>query len=264
MSVKLSGYIWRRIGGKIIPIRRGLTVASDSVNKLVNKALSTPVSIKTGDPAKKALLGRGVDFNVFSLDNMVLKLQRLRAGTSSKSILKKYPETANKVALSKAVADNLPNYGIPTLETEVIRVHRKKLGLLQPKVDLDHSFSARNANWLTKSVNDLEESSGLRLDLHANNRSANSEMIDTGLNLKKTGLKRIERSDMAKEIIGIDTNFGTSIKDNMNPKVISEAAALGGYSRSALKRLNKALKSGYKLQETTPNNFELVISGKKK
>lgn len=265
MSVKLSRYVFRRIGGRIIPIRKGIEQASKQINKLAKEVLNTPVSLKTGEPSKKYLVGRGIDFNIFGKkSSIVMKIPRNKNGTSSKVFKKHYPETSDKVALSKAVSDNLPNYGIPTVEQEVIRFKGKLKAIVQPKVKtaqnaIDRQKSLRNYRYYMNEAKSYKSKHGLNIDAHSGNFDMKGNLIDTGVNLKTSSYTKVKYSDTAKEILGIENNWGTTIKDNMNPKVLTDEALLSGTSSKALKKINALMKKGYKYKQSGKNEYKLVF-----
>lgn len=257
MSVKLSRYIFRRINGRIIPIRKGIQQAEKIVSELADEVLKAKRSVRTGEPSKKALLGRGVDFNVFALKNNlvnVLKVPRNTVGTQNKTLVKHFPELKDKIAVSKAASDNLPNYGIPTVEQKVVRIKGKLKGILQDRVFPYEHVSQWDRNSQKKAYNAVEfykgqaerlsRETGLHLDAHYGNFSDKGELIDTGLNLKKVNLATLKRNDMAREILGIETNWGTSVKEAGKPEMLTDQALEYGHSRKALKKLNALLKSG--------------------
>lgn len=261
MSVKLSGYVFRRIHGRIIPIRKGVQLASDAVNALAKEVLSTPVSKKTLEPAKKFLVGRGVDFNVFGkAHHIVMKVPRNKVGTSSKAFLKAFPETKDKVALSKAVSDNLPNYGIPTAHTEVVRVKGKITGLVQDKLvhNPDYLPHRNDAKWLAREAEKINWDTGLSIDTHSGN-IRKGMLIDTGLNLKKSKVRFVKNSQMAQDILGTKdaSYYSTKIAD-VRPETITSSAAEYGTSSKALKQMNKLLKEGKMFARVGDNEYKFA------
>lgn len=265
MSVKLSRYVFRRIGGRIIPIRQGIKQASKQINRVAKEVLNTPVSKKTGEPFKKFLVGRGVDFNVFGKkSSIVMKIPRNKTGTSSKVFAKHYPETKDKVALSKAVSDNLPNYGIPTVEQEVVRFKGKLKAIVQPKVktassSIERQKALKNYRYYMDEAKTFKKKYGLQVDAHSGNFDMKGNLIDTGVNLKTSSYRQIKNDDIAKEILGLENSWGTTIKDNMNPKVLTDEALLSGTSSKALRKINALLKKGYKYKQTGKNEYKLVF-----
>lgn len=265
MSVKLSRYIFRKIGGRIIPIRQGIKQASKQINRVANEALSIPKSLKSGDPAKKHIVGRGVDFNVFGKkSSIVLKIPRDKVGTSSKVFKRHYPETSDKVALSKAVSDNLPNYGIPTVEQEVIRFKGKIKAIVQPKVKtattpMDRQKALRNYRYYMDEAKTFKKKYGLNIDAHSGNFDMRGNLIDTGVNLKTSSYKQVKNNDTAKEILGLENAWGTSIKEAGKTKVLTDVALQEGVSKKALRKINALIKKGYKYKRTGSNEYKLVF-----
>lgn len=265
MSVKLSRYIFRKIGGRIIPIREGIKQASKQINRVANEAIRTPVSLKTGEPAKKLLVGRGIDFNVFGKkSSIVLKIPRNKSGTFSKVFAKHYPETKDKVAISKAVSDNLPNYGIPTIKQEVIRFKGKIKAIVQPKVKtsitpMDRQKALRNYRYYMDEAKTFKKKYGLNIDAHSGNFDMKGNLIDTGVNLKTSSYKQVKYNDTAKEILGLDNPWGTSLKDAGKTNVLTDIALQEGVSKKALRRINDLIKKGYKYKKSGPNEYKLVF-----
>jgi hypothetical protein len=266
MSVKLSGYVFRRIHGRIIPIRKGIELASEAVNKLAREVLSTPVSKKTLEPAKKFLVGRGSDFNVFGKNyDIVMKLPRNKVGTSNKNFLKAFPETKDKVALTKAIQENLPNWNIPTVHTDVVRLKGKTTALIQEKVipaEPNLTFGSRKLDpheIMQREISLLSSKTGIDFDAHVNNLTKNGDLIDTGLNLRKSKIGQVKRSQNAIDILGVKGSnaFSTRISE-VRPETITHSAAEYGKSNKALKMLNNELKKGKVLARVADNQYKLA------
>jgi hypothetical protein len=281
MSVKLSGYVFRRIHGRIIPIRKGVQLASEAVNKLAREVLSTPVSKKTLEPSKKFLVGRGADFNVFGrLHDIVMKIPRNKVGTSSKSFLRAFPETKDKVALSKAASENLANYGIPTVNSDVVRLKGKVTALVQDKViparggyanlrastgskiPTEKLITQSERSYIDRLQNEtlkINKETGLNIDAHFGNFSKQGYLIDTGLNLKASKISKVKYSDTAKDIIGAKDSgyYATKITD-VKPESITSSAAEYGTSQKALKQMNKLLKEGKMFARVGDNEYKFA------
>lgn len=258
MSVKLGRVVFRKIGGRIVPIREGIKLANAAVSQLGDEVL------KAASKAKGAIkkIGSGVDFNVFKskTDDIVMKLPKLTKGTSNPAFLKRFPHTSDKLAVSKVLSENLPNYGFPTVETDIVRISKSKRALVQEFIKKNSDYIPdRNANtYLQRESEKLLKEHGLNIDAHAGNLAKGS-LIDTGGNLKKSRVKDVARSSTAKEILGIENHWGSTLKDYFNKsKILTETAALEGQSGSALRRVNALKKKGYRLKSDDGSIFKLL------
>ncbi len=266
MSVKLSGYVFRRIHGRIIPIRKGVQLASEAVNKLAREVLSTPVSKKTLEPSKKFLVGRGSDFNVFGkAHDIVMKLQRNKAGTSNKNFLKAFPETKDKIAMAKAVSENLPDWRIPTVHTDVVRLKGKVTALVQNKVipaEINYKFGSRKLDpheVMQREIKSLGSNTGIDFDAHEKNLTKAGDLIDTGLNLRNSKIGQVKRSQNALDILGVKGSnaYSTRISE-VRPETITSSAAEYGTSQKALKQMNKLLKEGKMFARVGDNEYKFA------
>lgn len=273
MSVKLSRYVFKKIGGKIIPVRKGLEIATKSQSKLAEMIANDPdgkksarslISFfkKTGKVKPYGLrkIGSGVDSNAFvrkESQDFVIKTQRVIRGTSATNGLLQYPELKDKLAVSKAIADNAPNFGIPMLETDIIRISKSKRGLLQRyiKKKPDTPSSIRESHRLSFESVKIKTNEGLDLDIH-NGNIINGNVIDTGGNLSKTKIKDL--TEAGKEILGLKGYWNTKVKNYVGKaNILSEKAAIEGQSPKALRKINQLLKSGYKFKKTGKNDYKL-------
>jgi hypothetical protein len=269
MSVKLSRYVFRKIGGKIVPIRKGLEVATKSQSKLAEMILNDPDGKKN---AKKVVsffekrnknpkewlfkIGEGVDSRAFMrmpAQDFVIKVPKGTKGTeASKALMKRYPEVKDKLAVAKAIADNAPNYGIPMTETNIIRLSKSKRGLLQKYITNKRD---EPSGWIIREGEKVFKNEGLNLDIH-NGNIIDGTVIDTGAALNKTRVTKL--TDAGKEILGVEGYWNTKVKDLVGKStVMSEKAVIEGQSPKALRKINQLLKSGYKFKQTGKNQYKL-------
>lgn len=268
MAVKFSKYIFVKIRGKIVPIRKGLERASKSQNKLVDKLVKAEKTKKVKGLEK---LGSGVDFTAFKNKNSndyVIKLLKKWAGkktkgTSNKYFNKRWPELKDKFAVHKALGDNLPNYGIPTYESEIIRIKKSERGVLQEFVSKKQMGEVKKSFGTQREAERIKRNSGLDIDAHYGNLDKHGRLVDTGGNLMKSRVRDID--DTAKELLGIDTYYGTEVKDLYKKStVISDEAILSGQSKKALREINRLKKKGYKFKKSGKNEYKLVFHKNRK
>lgn len=292
MAVKLARYIFVRVRGRIVPIRKGLQRATKSQNKLADKINKFKDADKEFRELKKIMpkrsfpkqqkmakllqdritkrglkkVGSGVDFDVFkrkSSNDFVIKMEKVYGGrktkgTSATKFNKRFKELSDKIAVTKTLSDNLPNYGIPTLETEIIRLKKGRRGILQKFVKEKRSSS----DFLRREGKRIKDDHGLDLDIHRGN-VINDTLIDTGGNLAKSKITEID--DAAKELLGIDSYYGTNIKDVYKKSTImSDEAIIQGQSKGALRRINAMIKKGYRFKRSGKNEYDLVPKKLKK
>lgn len=282
MSKKLAGYVFRRIHGRIVPIRKSLHMAAKEISDAASKVISSKYRHKAPGLTK---LGKGVDFDVFSVPKMeaVLKVPASNPSREIKSrkLLAAIPGINDKVARSQAIADNLPNYGIPTLQTFSVRVSRRLKALVQPFAKTGTSAAKHddairalnNTEFVRREGNKLGFQSGLVLDAHFGNISQKGELIDTGLGKLPT-YKTITQSTRQKMMGGAYTDtysdpelakeildggyFGRAPKDFKSADYMTERAALEGAS-SKITRTFKALKQkGWRLSKIEKNVYSPV------
>jgi len=293
MSVKLGRYIFKRIRGRIIPIRVGLERASKSENKLadlLNKhkdADSEFRNLKRIMPKRKfpteqklssklqslikkqglEKVGSGVDFDVFARRNSrdhVFKMNKIwggkiTKGTSNKSFNKKWPEMEDKLAVHAAVGDNLPDFGVMTERSEIIRLKRDRRALTQrfKKITTNPTKTQRIANsQLHHEANKLGMNHGIDLDPHAYN-IYDGDLVDTGAALSKMSPKHIDA--VGKEILGIEGHWNTKVKDIANKaSIMSDEALLSGQSKKILRKINAMKKEGFRFKRVGSNEYKLV------
>lgn len=290
MAVKLARYVFKRIRGRIVPIRIGLERATKSQNKLADKVnkfkdadsafreakkispmRKFPEMQKQASKLQKLIkkedfkkIGSGVDFDVFGrkkANDFVIKTEKVLGGkvtkgTANKAFTRKYPELADKLAVNKTLGDNLPDFGFDTVRSEILRLKKGRRGILQefiPKKRFDGSN-----HYIRQQDRFFRRDHGLSLDVHAGNVINNGNtLVDTGGALSKSSIKELD--DVGKEVLGIDNNFGTNIKDVYNKSTImSDEALLSGQSKKLLRKVNAMIKKGYRYKKSGPNEYKLV------
>lgn len=259
MSVKVGRYVFVRIRGRIVPIRKGIEVASKAVTELADEAKNL-LSMKV----KK--IGAGVDFKVFAKTenpDFVLKFPKNTKGTSNKAFLKAYPETKDKLAVARTLGENLPNYGIPTIESKILRIGKGKDNrvLVQEfqKVDTPSQYLNKNSQHLRRESEKLLKEHGLNIDVHAGNVTDKGYIVDTGGNLLKSKVRLVKNSRTAEEILGIDNYYGANLKDFYNKsEQITETVAVESKSSAVLRKLNSLKKKGFRLKSDDGENFKLL------
>ena len=191
-----------------------------------------------------------------------MKLPKLTKGTSNPAFLKRFPHTSDKLAVSKVLSENLPNYGFPTVETDIVRISKSKRALVQPFEETIKSPNInhiKNTDYIRREAGDLLRNHGLDIDAHTGNLTKGGALLDSGGNLKKSRVKDVARSSTAKEILGIENHWGSTLKDYFNKsKILTETAALEGQSGSALRRVNALKKKGYRLKSDDGSIFKLL------
>lgn len=246
MSVKLSRYVFKKVGGSIIPIRKGLELATKNQSELSRKIVTGSKQFSFPEFNK---LGSGIDFTAYRSNDDVIKVlkkwgRKTTQGTSNKVFTKNWPEFSDKIAVTKALSDNLPNFGIPTQESRIIRLSKKTRGILQDYVPDEKPMSY--GDYIKREAGHIKREHGLNLDAHSGN-IRNGVLIDTGANLKKSIFSKVKNSDTAKELLGRQTYYGTQVKDIVNKSdVISEMAAVEGQSPSILRKLAALKKKGFR------------------
>lgn len=278
MSVKLSRYIFRRIGGRIVPIRRTLEMAEPAVSEAAAKVAARGYR-HTAKGLEK--LGKGVDFDVFKIkaaaQDLVLKIPASNPSRAikSKKLIEAIPNINDKVARAQALGANLPNFGIPTVESYSVRISKKLKGLVQPFVDIGTSTrrnpngmtiqdAARNLEIARREANSLSFKTGLRLDAHAANITHRGELVDTALGSPLPTYKTITQAipqrmigskaivshsdpTMAKELLD-GGYYGSAPKHFKRADAITERAALEGPSQKITRAFRALRKQGFRLQ----------------
>lgn len=260
MSVKLSRYLFKKIGGKIVPMRKGLELATKTQSELAEKIVTKSKDFSFPGFNK---LGSGIDFTAYRSGDDVIKVQKTwgrntTRGTSNKWFNKQWPETKDKLAVTKALSDNLPNFGIPTEESKIIRLSKGKRGILQRYVDenTDYIPHRNEKAWLAREAEKLLKDHGLNIDAHGGNIRS-GRVIDSGGNLLKSQIKKVRGSDTAKEILGLEGHYNTLIKDHVNKaEVLSQRAAIEGQSPAILRKLNSLKKKGWKFVSSAKSQDE--------
>lgn len=279
MSVKLARYVFKKIRGRIVPIRKGLERATKSQNKLVDALIKDPEGKLSSEKAIKKFkkvgkfkiegvkkLGSGIDFTVFkrpeSNDFVIKKLKKVGGkftkGTSNERLIKKYPELEDKLAVNKALADNLPNFGIPALENEIIRLKKGERGILQRYIPEQKNYNPSRDEEFKRLVREgqkIKIEHNLDIDVHAGN-IRQGMLIDTGGNLKKS---KVKMDDTAKELLGVEGYWNTRVKDLKNKStVMSDEALLAGQSPKITRKIEALKKKGYRFRKVGKNKYELV------
>ena len=272
MSKKLTGYVFRRIRGRIIPIRKGVQQATPEVNALAEEAeVIRNLGGKKG-VNRNFLVGHGADFNVFgkfSMHKNVLKIPHEGgAGTESKTFLRHFPETKDIVSLSKAVQQNLTNlFGIPTVPADVVRFKRNITGIVQPKVKPSSIVELskmpleqkKRYNYYFNEMTKLEDMSGLNFDLHSKNISMEGELIDTGLNLMRSSIKKFKSSSMGHELLGTkEAGYAATKISEVRPTSATDLALESGTSRRIVAAMNKRLKEGQLFAKVGENEYKFA------
>lgn len=268
MSVKLTGYVFRRIRGRIIPIRKGIDLASKEVSALADKAIGLGKANPKVAGAKP--IGAGVDFKVYKAGpSEVLKIPRMSSSRQkiSKFVLDRFPFLKNPIDRAVGGAAALPNYGVETVPVTKVRLSAKSAGLVQEKVK--PTFS----NFIQNEATNLSTSSGIDFDPHIQNIS-NKGLIDAAIGKLPTKASitsgdynkwsQIPPRKVAKErgnpaiAKGILEDMAKYAKSEGHT-LITERAALETHSKRALNTLKKALNGGSRLKPsaTTPGAFEL-------
>ena len=288
MSVKLSRIIFKRIRGKIIPIRKGIQRATKSQNKLadqLNKFKNASKEFREAkrmspkrtffDLSKKKIInqrpilkgdfkkiGSGVDFDVFgrkSSKDFVIKMEKIRGGratkgTGNKAFTRRWPELSDKVAVHKALGDNLPDFGFSTIPSEIIRLRKGRRGILQDHLN-PKRFKGASFRFVDEGKR-FERNSGVNLDIHSGNVVDNWTLSDTGGALSKSRVTDLD--DIGKEVLGIGNNFGTNIKDvYKKADILSDTALIQGQSPKTLRKINALMKKGYGFRRVGKNEFKL-------
>ena len=262
MSKKLAGYVFRRIRGRIVPIRKGLEVASKEISQVADVITKLPAKATPKMFAKSGVkkLGAGADFKVFAKatdPTEVIKIPKGTKGTANKAFIKAYPHTADKLAVAKALGDNLPNYGIPTIESKIVRLKNNLRGLVQSFQKKPNYIT--NTNRLNRDAQKLKFDEGLDIDAHHFNQNDNGYLVDTGGALSKSSIKKVKESGAAKELLGIETYYGTELKDHFNKsEMITESVATESASAAVLRKLNAFKKKGFRLKSDDGENFKLL------
>lgn len=290
MAVKLARYIFKKIRGRIIPIRIGLDRASKSINKLVDKVNKyhdvskgvreakriSPKRKPNVDELMKVIkaqtkirkkglkkIGSGVDFDVFKrsvADDFVIKTNKLYGfnrtkGTANKEFTKRWPMLKDKYAVHKVVGDNLPDYGIATIPSEVIRLKKGRRGVLQEFLSKKRFKGADH--YQRQQDRYFKRDHGLSLDVHAGNVVDNAYLADTGVALIKSRATAIDSTGL--EVLGIKNNYGTKLKEVYNKStVMSDEALLSGQSKKMLRKINAMTKKGYRYKKIGSNEYKLV------
>jgi hypothetical protein len=284
MSAKLARYAFRRIRGRIVPIRIGLEVAAPAVNKAAEGVVQAGKYRHKIQGLKK--LGRGVDFNVFKIpaSDLVMKLPGSNPSRviKSKKLLEAIPNLDDKVARSQAIGENLSNFGIPTVETFSVRISKKLKALVQPFVKTAWGESKAYPGLMSskgifnarREVDQLGVKTGLGLDGHYGNLNTRGQLIDTALGklpsyksiterravrepFKGGGLLGHSDPSMAKEIL--DGGWiGRAPKDFKKADFITERAAVEGSSAKIMRAVRALKKKGYRLRLDENNAFKLT------
>lgn len=269
MSVKLARYVFRRIRGRIVPVRRSIDVASPEVSKLVDSIKGIGTKNPIGPRAK--FLGKGVDFKVYSAGDEVVKLP-LKKGYREKLsqyVGKKYPFLKNPVERAASGARVLPDYGIQTVEAKRLRISKKQTAILQERIPTDRN------DWVQREAMALSKSSGLDLDPNMTNltkaglrdaalgKMPTKAVITSGVTKNKWGISSAGRTnpESANWILeSMQLDSSRSVTD-----VITEGLAVESASRKALRALGKAKKSGARLKivKGSSNEFRFVSAAER-
>jgi hypothetical protein len=276
VSVKLSRYVFRRIKGRIVPIRSNVKLASPEISAAAESV--TPKGFRhTAKGLKK--LGKGVDFDVFSIkgSDQVLKIPASNPSRAikSKKLIEAIPGIDDKVARAQAIGANLPNFDVPTVESFSVRLTRKLKALVQPHVDVGTVRTTKNPKGMTTmeaarnierarlSANWISFKSGLSIDAHAGNITHRGELVDTALG--KLPSNRTITRPVAQRMRGSRTvvahsdpvtakelldggHIGFAPKDFKKATVISERAAAEGSSAKIMRAFKSLRKKGYTLE----------------
>jgi len=292
MSVKLSRYVFRMIKGRIIPIRkdvikRGISKQGnrilDKISKLdflnnssryfhsKKRTLKELAQAKIKLRKEAKFIGTGVDFKVYGgfrmgRTNYVLKLPKNNPTRriKSKEMLRRYPDINDKVARSKALADELPNWNVPTVHTETVRINRKNTAILQEKVEsVEEAMKKRKTaigdpkgTWqhTQREAKYLKNETGLSIDAHLGNMTKEGYLFDTALGYPLPSTKNVK---------GYGHDLLDEIKSHSGvTDYVSESAMLAAPSKKAMKKLNEQIKKGYKLKKKSrgSRNYKLVKS----
>ena len=297
MAVKLSRYVFRMIKGRVIAIRKDVMKrkVSKSANRAINKAQKYEKYAKKAKNAwpkmtgkgkrkfKKLLamsgaksklkkeakfIGSGVDFNVYGgfkmqRSNYVLKLPKYNVSREIKGpILKRHPHLNDKVARSKALADELPNWNIPTIHTQTVRINKKQTALIQEKVTPVADLKTNGMppvpgtfrwpwDYAQREAAHLKKETGLVVDAHVGNITKNGYLFDTGLGYPLPNSANVKK-------------YGHSILDEVGShagvtELVSESAMSAGVSKKAMKKLNAMIKKGYKLKKKSRGSKEYKL-----
>jgi hypothetical protein len=208
-------------------------------------------------------LGSGIDFTTYTRSNakdFVIKKRKIwgtreTQGTRNRYISQKHREFDDKYAVHKALGDNLPNYGVPTEPSEIIRLKKGERGILQRYINMEKGKGKGLAH-INREANFINRNYGVDIDAHYGN-IADGRLIDTGGNLKRSHMRRMD--DAGRELLGIETWHGTQVKDIAGKSTImSDEALLSGQSKKMLRKVNAMLKRGYRYKRTGPNEYKLV------
>jgi hypothetical protein len=279
MAKKLAGYVFRRIRGRIVPIRKSLGLVDETINRAVAGIRRTPSGkdFKAVGPDVEKI-GRGVDFTAFKFDNSakVLKVPRSNPTRqiTDKYMLKAVPNINDKVARAQALAHNLPNYGVETLGGFSVRLSRKLKALVQPFEDIATN-SQKNPNGLTVSeaykniartkreADRLSFQSGLHLDAHSGNITHRGLLVDTALGklpTRQTLTQRVPQVNMMKQPVGVTSdpdmarelltggNVGLGPADFKKADFMTAQAALEGSSGKINRLMKKLRKEGFRFK----------------
>ena len=261
MSAKLSRYVFKKIGGKIVPIRKELQLASKNISEVAKKALSGEIKP----------IGKGIDFNVYSAGDDVLKIPKIgrKFREAGKYVSNLFPELNDPVKRAVGMSRILPNYGVPTIEAQSVRLGKKLSGVIQQKItepQLGKGFFpvVKNTEWVRREAGFLHRSTGLDLDAHIKNVSKHG-LIDAALGKLPTKksitqstryIDPVRRTEefthptTTKEILGA-IKHETRAHDFITPQAALET------SSSKINRAIKSLKKkGYRLK---PSGDELKL-----
>lgn len=264
MSVKLGRYVFRRIGGRIVPIRlkvmdKLLDLEADKhIIKAYHNTKTGFSKLFKGVP-KHERLGRGITFDVkgpFSSaqeGQFVLKFARPKKDQfyAAKSLKKQFPGIENPAVRHVALGNSLPNYGLSTIESKLVRIsgkdkfavlqgfHEKSLADLRGPDTInalrEHNIAKRNAEFITKET-------GLNFDVHLGNLTKHGALRDTAL----AGPPKIwnMRKKTSQELF---EHIGREVK---RPDYISRVALFETESKKAVKKINALMKQGYRFKKT--------------
>lgn len=267
MSVKLGRYIFRRIGGRIVPIRSNLMeklLDQLSDKKLTSAFHKTKMPAIFGKLKKKEKIGSGVTFNVigpFSSPResmFVLKIPKESKSqwNVAKAIKKDFPGIENPSIRHVVLGENLPNFGVPTVPSKLVRMKRKNFAVLQEYSgrSLYDDFArvpadARRERLIMEKNIKYASEAGLKLDTHYQNLTSGGYLRDTAL-AKPPNLKNM-RSPVARELFeGIE-------RISKRPDYISRNAL--EESPKAVRKINALLKKGFRFKKTKEAAYWEVI-----